>query len=84
MLTFRGVRYLSQVRQELAMRLLARLYADGPAPSKVGSHFLFSFESVLFTHWIVVVAELYEKEVYGEIALRMAEKECMIHDSMTK
>ncbi|KAL6720279.1 subunit of the Arp2/3 complex [Lecanora helva] len=27
-------RYLSQVRQELAMRLLARLYADGPSPSK--------------------------------------------------
>ena len=28
-------RYLSQVRQELAMRLLARIYADGPTPSKV-------------------------------------------------
>jgi hypothetical protein len=26
--------YLSQVRQELAMRLLQRLYADGPIPSK--------------------------------------------------
>ncbi|KAG8526176.1 uncharacterized protein KY384_000169 [Bacidia gigantensis] len=26
--------YLSQVRQELAMRLLARVYADGPTPSK--------------------------------------------------
>ncbi|KAL8791946.1 MAG: hypothetical protein Q9195_005435 [Heterodermia aff. obscurata] len=26
--------YLSQVRQELAMRLLARIYADGPTPSK--------------------------------------------------
>ncbi|MCJ1336495.1 subunit of the Arp2/3 complex [Bachmanniomyces sp. S44760] len=30
--TLRG--YLSQVRQELAMRLLQRLYADGPTPSK--------------------------------------------------
>ena len=28
-------RYLSQVRQELAMRLLARVYADRPTPSKV-------------------------------------------------
>ena len=28
-------RYLSQVRQELAMRLLSRVYADGNAPSKV-------------------------------------------------
>lgn len=28
-------RYLSQARQELAMRLLARVYAGGPAPSKV-------------------------------------------------
>lgn len=28
-------RYLSQVRQELAMRLLARVYADGNTPSKV-------------------------------------------------
>lgn len=28
-------RYLSQVRQELAMRLLARVYAGGPTPSKV-------------------------------------------------
>lgn len=26
--------YLSQVRQELAIRLLARLYADGETPSK--------------------------------------------------
>lgn len=28
-------RYLSQVRQELAMRLLVRVYAGGPTPSKV-------------------------------------------------
>ena len=32
-----GDRYLSQVRQELAIRLLSRLYADGPTPSKVRS-----------------------------------------------
>ena len=27
-------RYLSQARQELALRLLARVYADSPTPSK--------------------------------------------------
>jgi len=32
-------RYLSQVRQELAMRLLARVYAGGPTPSKVMAEF---------------------------------------------
>lgn len=29
-------RYISQVRQELAMRLLGRIYAGGNTPSKVG------------------------------------------------
>lgn len=37
-------RYLSQVRQELAMRLLARVYAGGSAPSKVN---LSRIESIL-------------------------------------
>lgn len=31
-------RYLSQVRQELAMRLLARVYADGSTPSKASNN----------------------------------------------
>lgn len=34
------LRYLSQVRQELAIRLLGRVYADGNAPSKVSLKWL--------------------------------------------
>lgn len=37
-------RYLSQARQELALRLVNRVYAGGPAPSKVG---LSKIESIL-------------------------------------
>lgn len=63
-------RYLSQVRQELAMRLLARVYAGGNAPSKVTS----SADERSILEWtstdaVIVVVELYEEEVHGQVAI---------------
>lgn len=63
-------RYLSQVRQELAMRLLARVYAGGNAPSKVRS----SVDEILILGWtttdaVIVVVELYEEEIHGQVAI---------------
>lgn len=52
-------RYLSQVRQELAMRLLARVYADGNTPSKV-SVIIHSLWIWVGTDNIIVVAKFYE------------------------
>ena len=64
------IRYLSQVRQELAMRLLARVYAGGNTPSKVRSS---AVERLMlgwtFADAVVVVVELYEEEVHGQVAL---------------
>ena len=51
-------RYLSQVRQELAMRLLARVYADGNTPSKVSTHQ--SLRSEVYTDNVIVVVEFHE------------------------
>ena len=64
------VRYLSQVRQELAMRLLARVYAGGNTPSKVRS----PTAEILVLAWtitdaVVVVVKFYEKEVHGQVAM---------------
>jgi hypothetical protein len=60
--------YMMQMRQELGARLANRVYADGPAPSKVS---LFSIvrSRILVrmnANLMVVVVELYEEEVYGE------------------
>ena len=52
-------RYLSQVRQELAMRLLARVYADGNTPSKV-SVLMNPLRSETSTDHVVVVVEFHE------------------------
>ena len=57
-------RYLSQVRQELAMRLLARVYADSNTPSKVGALAL-SLRIGSSIKIITVVAEFYEAQVHG-------------------
>ena len=58
-------RYLSQVRQELAMRLLARVYADGPTPSKVCS--CMSNHEQLIAYVPPVVAKLHEAQIHGQI-----------------
>lgn len=55
-------RYLSQVRQELAVRLLARLYADGPTPSKVRLQTYFLCVDGLT---VIVVAQLHKEEIHG-------------------
>ena len=52
-------RYLSQVRQELAMRLLARVYADGNTPSKV-SVIIHSLWIWVGTDNRIVVVKFYE------------------------
>ena len=52
-------RYLSQVRQELAMRLLARVYADGNTPSKV-SVAINPLRNELNTDDAIVVVEFHE------------------------
>ena len=54
-----STRYLSQVRQELAMRLLARVYADGNTPSKVSVP-INSFRSEINTDNVLVVVEFHE------------------------
>jgi hypothetical protein len=63
--------YLTQVRQELAQRLLLRVYGDGNVPSKVMK---WAFQcsagcttmpkSLLTSH--VVVVKFYETEIYGQ------------------
>ena len=63
-------RYLSQVRQELALRLLARVYAGGPTPSKViQSHDLLVFDRA-FADILLVVAEFHEAEIHGQVILK--------------
>ena len=57
-------RYLSQVRQELAMRLLARVYADSNTPSKVGVLTL-SLRIRSSIKFVTVVAEFYEAQIHG-------------------
>ena len=52
-------RYLSQVRQELAMRLLARVYADGNTPSKVSIP-INSLRGEINTDDVIVVVEFHE------------------------
>ena len=52
-------RYLSQVRQELAMRLLARVYADGNTPSKVSVP-VNPLPSEINIYHVIVVVEFYE------------------------
>lgn len=47
------------MRQELAMRLLARVYADGNTPSKV-SDLILPLQSALDADGIIVVAKFYE------------------------
>lgn len=56
-------RYLSQARQELAIRLVNRVYAGGPAPSKVGS--VTDPVQIEADGFDLVVVKLYEEEVYG-------------------
>lgn len=67
-----GTRYISQVRQELAIRLVARLYAGGSGtPSKVSvGCFVCSRTEGHVLIWCKVVAEFHETEVYGEIIMR--------------
>ena len=59
--------YLSQVRQELAMRLLQRVYTGGNTPSKVSHELAMLFKLLEKANYLAVVAELHEEEVYGEI-----------------
>ena len=61
-------RYLSQVRQELAMRLLARVYANGSTPSKVSAVTL-SLRIGAGIDYMTVVAEFYEAQIHGQIVV---------------
>lgn len=58
-------RYLSQVRQELAMRLLARVYAGGSTPSKVSNTPHLTLFARAVAHSFLVVAELHEEKIHG-------------------
>ena len=57
--------YISQMRQELAVRLLNRIYADGDAPSKVRLRCLSHLGLHTNTSDSVVV-ELYQEKVHGQ------------------
>ena len=71
--------YIAQMRQELAARLLERLYADGEAPSKVSlgpferrqGSWLSSYDEVrlILLFFFTVVAELLQAEIHGESAV---------------
>lgn len=63
-----SLRYLSQVRQELAIRLLARVYADGNFPSKVEPYLRYSCGAgKLYTDTYAVLVELHETEIHGQV-----------------
>jgi hypothetical protein len=57
--------YISQMRQELATRLLNRIYADGDAPSKVTS-FSMPPESTNTEPVLLVVVEFHKEKVHGQ------------------
>lgn len=57
--------YISQMRQELATRLLNRIYADGDAPSKVNSS-LKSCSSTHANYVLPVVVEFHKEKVHGQ------------------
>jgi hypothetical protein len=59
-------RYLSQVRQEIAIRLHARLYAGGEGPSKVDWYYPLIGQTRYTDFLTSVVAELCKEEVYGK------------------
>jgi hypothetical protein len=67
-------RYLSQVRQEVGIRLLTRIYPGGVGPSKVcGIRYMrlsyissSSFANNTLSPWYAVLAELLEAEIHGE------------------
>ncbi len=50
------------------MRLLARLYADGPMPSKVSIETTACMPN-LIADGSAVVAEFYEAQVYGQVSI---------------
>jgi hypothetical protein len=56
--------YIMQMRQELAQRLLSRVYADDTTPSKV-KRLCVGFETKLIIR--TVVAELHEAKVYEQV-----------------
>jgi hypothetical protein len=60
------IRYLSQVRQEIAIRLHARLYAGGEGPSKVDWYCPLIGQTRYTDFLTSVVAELCKEEVYGK------------------
>lgn len=65
-------RYISQVRQELAIRLLARVYAGGSTPSKVSGELSIQHLVTGLTYFLVrflVVVKFYEAEIYGKIVV---------------
>lgn len=64
--TLRG--YVSQMRQELAVRLLERVYADGDSPSKVSVLPCVSGIGLL-TFVVVVVVEFQQEEIHGQVTM---------------
>lgn len=48
------------------MRLLARLYADGPTPSKVLHHATLQYLSIV-TNDFVVVVEFHKAQIHGKV-----------------
>jgi len=57
--------YIMQMRQELAVRLLGRVYADGESPSKVSTVLSSNIGHVYSC--LAVVAQLHEAQVYEQI-----------------
>jgi len=57
--------YISQMRQELANRLLNRIYADGDAPSKVRIHNVSRTSSNAKSN-LAVVVEFHQEKVHGQ------------------
>lgn len=56
------------MRQELAIRLLARVYADGNVPSKVELCLWYSCGADnLFTDPSTVLVEFHEAEIHGQV-----------------
>lgn len=60
--------YIGQMRQELAIRLLNRIYMDSNTPSKVRLSIVYSDRASLTM--IIVVAQLYEEKVHGKGIVR--------------
>jgi len=65
--------YIMQMRQELAQRLLGRLYADGDAPSKVSLLLPNCKCCPDIADFLIVVVEFHKAEIHGPGAISCAD-----------